>query len=226
MDQLKDLALFSVFPTESLPMVIVNFLICMCMLTIVGWFYKRFSRSLGGKMHVGSILPLIGLTVFLIIVVVKSSLALSLGLVGALSIVRFRTPIKEPEELGYIFLTIAIGLGFAANFKVITMAVTSCILVYLWFSSKDKGSLKQTGEHTLIVSWHKDIELSVDDLNQAVSKVVLAFKINRLEQTGSKLVGYYSVTFDEKSSAQLLITELNSLGSGIEFQMIESGVNW
>ena len=48
------------------------------------------------------------------IAVVKSSLALSLGLVGAF-IVRFRTPIKEPEELIYIFLSIAIGLANGAD---------------------------------------------------------------------------------------------------------------
>ena len=47
----------------------------------------------------------------LVITVVKSSLALSLGLVGALSIVRFRTPIKEPEDLVYIFISIGIGIG-------------------------------------------------------------------------------------------------------------------
>ena len=51
----------------------------------------------------------------LIISIVKSSLALSLGLVGALSIIRFRAAIKEPEELTYLFLSIAIGLGFGAN---------------------------------------------------------------------------------------------------------------
>ena len=58
---------------------------------------------------------IVGLTTFIIISIVKSSLALSLGLVGALSIVRFRTAIKEPEELGYFFMAIAMGLGMGAN---------------------------------------------------------------------------------------------------------------
>ena len=48
------------------------------------------------------------------IVIVKSSIALSLGLVGALSIVRFRTPIKEPEDLTYLFLSIALGVGYGS----------------------------------------------------------------------------------------------------------------
>ena len=59
-------------------------------------------------------------TMVLIITIVKSSLALSLGLVGALSIVRFRTPVKEPEELTYLFLAIAAGLGLGAGQLLIT----------------------------------------------------------------------------------------------------------
>ena len=60
------------------------------------------------------------MTTMLVISIVKSSLALSLGLVGALSIVRFRAAIKEPEELVYLFLAISIGLGFGANQGVVT----------------------------------------------------------------------------------------------------------
>ena len=67
-----------------------------------------------GRQVASSIIPL-SLTVCLIITVVKSSLALSLGLVGALSIVRFRTPIKDPEDLVYLFLALVNGLGFGAN---------------------------------------------------------------------------------------------------------------
>jgi hypothetical protein len=60
--------------------------------------------------------------------VIKSSWTLSLGLVGALSIVRFRTPIKEPEELVYLFLAIAIGLGLGASQQWVTVLGIGLIL--------------------------------------------------------------------------------------------------
>jgi hypothetical protein len=66
-----------------------------------------------------------------VIAVVQSSLALSLGLVGALSIIRFRTPIKEPEELAYLFLAIGLGLGLGANQRLITVLVFAVILAYM-----------------------------------------------------------------------------------------------
>jgi uncharacterized membrane protein YhiD involved in acid resistance len=63
--------------------------------------------------------------------VVKSSLALSLGLVGALSIVRFRTPIKEPEELAYLFLAIGLGVGLGADQRIGTIVAVPAILAIM-----------------------------------------------------------------------------------------------
>ena len=60
-------------------------------------------------------------------------MALSLGLVGALSIVRFRAAIKEPEELVYLFFAIAIGLGFGARQGLVT-AITFFILLALLYA--------------------------------------------------------------------------------------------
>ena len=74
------------------------------------YFFR--ANSLSNRARLAALLPFMSLTTMLIISIVRSSLALSLGLVGALSIVRFRAAIKDPEELAYIFLAIALGLGF------------------------------------------------------------------------------------------------------------------
>ena len=78
---------------------------------ILALFYERHARVGSDRRKLARLFPLIAATTMLVIFVVKSSIALSLGLVGALSIVRFRTPIKEPEELIYLFVAIAIGIG-------------------------------------------------------------------------------------------------------------------
>ncbi len=89
--------------------------ICAILLFILSIVYTRFGQSISNRAQLSKVLIIVGLTTFIIISIVKSSLALSLGLVGALSIVRFRTAIKEPEELGYFFMAISIGLGMGAN---------------------------------------------------------------------------------------------------------------
>src|SRR6188474_420623 len=74
---------------------------------LASWLYLRFysSRATGSQVH--RAFPLLGLSITAIFVCIQFSLPLSLGLLGALSIVRFRTPIKEPEEIGFIMLVIA-----------------------------------------------------------------------------------------------------------------------
>ena len=82
---------------------------------ILAVVYERFGTTLLNRRQLARSFVLIAVTTMMVISVVKSSLVLSLGLVGALSIVCFRTAIKDPEELAFIFLTIALGLGFGAN---------------------------------------------------------------------------------------------------------------
>lgn len=78
------------------------------------FLYRRTSRNLAAD-SVARVFPLLTMVTIAVIAVVKSSLALSLGLVGALSIVRFRAAIKDPEELVYLFLCIGVGLSLGAE---------------------------------------------------------------------------------------------------------------
>ena len=117
---------------------------------IVRAFYINRSFSLVGKTHIASIIPILSGVVFLVIMVVKSSLALSLGLVGALSIVRFRTPIKEPEELVYLFLAIGVGLGLGAGQSMLTSIIVLLILLFTYFFLSNK-KINKVLEYNLII---------------------------------------------------------------------------
>jgi uncharacterized membrane protein YhiD involved in acid resistance len=101
----------------------------------IAWYYARFGEALSNRIKLAKLLPVLCLTTILVISVVKASLALSLGLVGALSIVRFRTAIKEPEELIYLFIAIAIGVGLGADQRLPTV-IAICILMVLLATSK------------------------------------------------------------------------------------------
>jgi hypothetical protein len=99
-------------------------------------FVRLASRSTGDRGQFGNTLVLVALATTLVILTIKSSLALSLGLVGALSVIRFRTPIKEPEELAYLFLAVGLGVGMGAEVVVETTVAFALVLmvggVLLW----------------------------------------------------------------------------------------------
>ena len=99
---------------------------------LLGWTYTHCGASLSNRRAFARNFVLLSMTTCLIITVVKANIALSLGLVGALSIVRFRSAIKEPEELAYLFLAIAIGLGLGANAREMTLLAFALILGMLW----------------------------------------------------------------------------------------------
>ena len=90
--------------TISISDLVINLLLGMGLSIGLAIYYLKFGHTYSDRTNHARILPILAVTTLLVITVVKSSLALSLGLVGALSIVRFRTPIKEPEELVYLFL--------------------------------------------------------------------------------------------------------------------------
>lgn len=122
-------------PTSQAPldlmMLLLNLVVGVVMAMLLRLHFQRFGSTLSNREEFAQVFPFILLTTVLIITVVKSSLALSLGLVGALSIVRFRTPIKEPEELAYLFIAIAMGLGLGANQTIPTVVAGMFILIVM-----------------------------------------------------------------------------------------------
>ena len=111
---------------------IQNLIVTLILCFLVKIVYTRFSTTISNKKEFSKNFVILGLTTCIIITIVKSSLALSLGLVGALSIVRFRAAIKEPEELAYLFLIIAIGLGAGAGQISIITIGTIVTLSIIW----------------------------------------------------------------------------------------------
>ena len=121
---------------------------------ILGWilefFFINYSQTINNKKVFSKNFILIATTTAFIISIVKSSLALSLGLVGALSIIRFRTAIKEPEELSYLFICIGIGLGLGAGYRVVT--VMSIILIFIIILLRNKFDTKELSNETIYLS--------------------------------------------------------------------------
>ena len=163
-------------PEVSLLWFAIN-LVCAGFLSfLLALLYEKFGHSLSNRRLFSKNLVLLTMITMLVISIVKSSLALSLGLVGALSIVRFRAAIKEPEELVYLFLAISIGLGFGANQGYVTVLAFSVISVIIILTSFYRKPDDYQNLH-LTVSCENDPKLElnhvVELLTQHCSKVVL-----------------------------------------------------
>lgn len=115
----------------------------------VRFLFRRCSVSASAADSISRVFPLLTIITTAVIAVVKSSLALSLGLVGALSIVRFRAAIKEPEELVYLFLCIAIGLALGAEQAPIALGLAAVATVFVvWMHFTGQGQ----HDHNLLLT--------------------------------------------------------------------------
>ncbi|GAB6152774.1 DUF4956 domain-containing protein [Desulfosporosinus burensis] len=110
---------------------IVNTLITMSVAFLIGFFiYILYKQIFSGVLYSKSFnVTLMGITMVtaMIIIAINSNLILSLGMVGALSIVRFRTPIKDPTDLIFIFWGAAAGIVVGAGFY--SLAITASIMI-------------------------------------------------------------------------------------------------
>lgn len=91
--------------------------------------YKKTSTNVMHSTSFEATLVALTLITTLVILAVSSNVLLSLGMVGALSIVRFRTPVKEPMDIVFLFWCIAVGIVLAAG--LLFLAVVGCIAIGL-----------------------------------------------------------------------------------------------
>lgn len=152
----------------SLPDFLLNIFIATILASLLRLFYIHFGNAISNRRRfANNFLPL-ALGTFLVIMIVKSSIALSLGLVGALSIVRFRAAIKDPEELVYLFMTISIGLACGANQPLLALIAIVIILGVLWLSKRFGGQMSSVKNGRLFINITTDIE----DLDQITALLI------------------------------------------------------
>ena len=197
MNAIDKLSLFTNSQILLVPL-IFNFVIVVALSFLLKISYIRFGHALSNRRIFANNFPIIAATTFLVITVVKSSLALSLGLVGALSIVRFRAPIKEPEELAYLFLTISIGLGIGADQVIATIVIVMLILLVvvkgqgLLFKIKENHNLYLNIEAKEVLS-SKEILSQINSILKEHSNII---DIRRVDLRGDDLHITYYVDFD------------------------------
>jgi len=164
----------------------LNALVVIVLSVILELTYIKCARTISNRRQFAGVFMLIAFTTMLIITIVKSSLALSLGLVGALSIVRFRAAIKEPEELAYLFFAISIGLGLGANQTFVVLEAFAIGMIILWgrYFIKTKRSQQQN----LYLNFSaKAGEAQLDDVVAAVKEVFGKSYLKRYDENSDRI---------------------------------------
>jgi uncharacterized membrane protein YhiD involved in acid resistance len=177
---------------------------------IIYMVYRFFYRGLVYSENFGILIVLItGATAF-IIITIGANLVLSLGMVGALSIVRFRAAIKEPLDVGFLFLGIAAGLAAGARLYLVAIVGTVALcLIYIAMSflRKEKRNflliINYQHEHDEeVAALLKDLRYKLKNKTVAGSDVELTVEVHVKRNQTDFLAAFTSAEF--VSGASLL----------------------
>jgi hypothetical protein len=176
-------------------------------------FYKP--RSTGSRIY--RAFPLLGISITAIFIAIQFSLPLSLGLLGALSIVRFRTPIKEPEEIGFIMLVVATSLC-CATFNILFLVIIHCVaivaLVALHFGQRFLVVSKSDG--VIILEVPKEVYNKHDsDILNIFNNTIKKGRLNSVSENDSKTVISFDFPDENETTLQSLKQSFNAIHSEI-----------
>jgi len=169
--------------------------------------FRRFALVASNRRLFASQFMYYAISIFLIITTIKSSLALSLGLVGALSIIRFRTAIKEPEQIIFLLALTAIAISLAAEqFVLSSLAVLVFVIIAI---IRHKGSKNQDWVHQDFLV----IEFQQDDPERAQGVLEQLIGLNEIESLShySNESGVYRLVFRIEDAQVNLIPKIEGI---------------
>ena len=203
LDLIKNSVLERFDGTLSVWQVVLGLLFSITAGIFILYIYRRTMRRVAvGRSFMLSLLLICAITAMMVLTI-TSNLALSLGMVGALSIVRFRTAVKDPADTAFLFWAVAAGITAGAGFYLLTLG--GCIVVGLICLLSAGYMDKADKPYLLVVRTESGEALEAVEKKLAEEKV--SFSLSSRVDTGSYTEGIYEVAVRKTSVA----TELKTL---------------
>lgn len=201
---------------------IINLVVAGLLAFVLSKIYERYGNSLSNRRVFGKNFVLLTMTTMLIISIVRSSLALSLGLIGALSIVRFRAAIKEPEELVYLFLSIAVGLGLGANQRVITFVSFLVIVLVIIIRNRIADNINEWEENTfLTITTNKSSLLNLSQIHKILQEDCRKYRMKRFDSFEIKLECTFIIEIKESRSISRIASKLHNIDESAQISFLD-----
>jgi hypothetical protein len=179
------------------------FLVLGFSLVVAGYIYIVYKKCYIGVIYSHNFnvaLAMMTIISAMIIATISSNITLSLGMVGALSIVRFRTAIKDPIDLIFLFWAVAAGITVGARLWVMVLLGNLCIGLAFIFMTKLK---RKNVIYLLVISYEDDAFPAINAILQTFNSI-LRSKISRnglTEMTVEIIMSDENTQFTEKLTA-------------------------
>ena len=188
-----------------------SLLISLALNLILAKFYKYFNESYSSPTSVIETIVLVGIIITLIMVIIGSNIARAFALVGAMSIVRFRNPLKSPKDLVFIFASIAIGMACGTFFYEYAV-IFSIVFILGNYVLKGTKTTKENDNYRIV-----KLKLNLDN-EKFIKDLFVKYKLNEKLVNSSSftynkdqyLDQVYEINFEDKKNYDEFIKSINS----------------
>lgn len=206
---------------------LLNLFLCVLFSIFLKFIYDKYLiKKNYSNYELSNSIPLISICTYTVIVAVKGNLALSLGLVGALSIVRFRTPIKDPTELTYIFASLVLGITLAVNMIFISFIFTLIFSLYIFLKFlRTNGILEDYNKVYSVYIFSKEKKILVNKLFKLLDENKFIYKVSSMSSDNGKDIMFMNILKSNKLQNNSQINKLKTLLDTLEdidFQINEN----
>ncbi len=200
----------------SLRDVVLNLLVALLCGSVISLLYRHTYKGLNYSASFAVSMIMLTMITSIVIMVIGNNLARAFGMVGAMSIIRFRTAVKDATDIMFIFFALTIGLAAGVKMYVVAISGTVFIsLVFLLISQLDFGQ-KHKREYLLqVIADAESISASeIDKVLRQFSRKFKLVNVKALGETGSELMEYsYHVFLKNDDSGNVLIMELKKVAN-------------
>ncbi|MEJ2607207.1 MAG: DUF4956 domain-containing protein [Anaerolineales bacterium] len=203
----------------------VNLVLAALYAFVLSRVYVYWGSSLSNRRKFAANFMLVTVTTTFIILVVRSSVALSLGLVGALSIIRFRTAVKEPEELAYLFFAISLGIGLGDNQRLVTTLSLVVGILLLGLGRLLRQTQADVNLHLSITNRGSE-KTGMQQIQQTLEKYCSKLRLIRYDENSELMELAFVVEFRHLSDLEQARDALLALSPQMEVSFLDNKGIW
>jgi len=220
-EQLSGTELLTYSPVQ----IVVNILLSLVFGMILATVYRATHRGLSYSQSYVLTLIFIAIITSAVIMVIGNNVARAFALVGALSIIRFRTVVKDTKDTAYIFLALTIGLACGTGTYFLAAAITTIFSVVSFTLSYLNYGLPAGGE--LIIRFFVDNDVDDKVITDAIDKKVSSYHLLHAESVsdGKRIHVTYDINLNETEKPKDLISTLSEIEGVAEIVVISGQSN-
>lgn len=178
---------------------------------VIYYVYRKFYRGIIYSSSFNILLVLVSIVTSFIVMTISSNILLSLGMVGALSIVRFRTAVKDPLDVGFLFFSIAVGITSGAGLYIMSFIATLFISMIYILLVQVKTFTKV---YLLIVKFE-------NSANEEVQKILKTLKAELKNKTSIKETTELTMELRLKGDNTAYMTQLTAIEGVMSAVLVE-----